>query len=195
MNKTMCVYDWVYGALSYMERFSFKEICCALGAKTDLGKRRVSRNLSYLVKKGLVERLGRGMFKNLNRRPEFSAHLEEIGYNCYPRGGNENGETASDRFARMKRAYEEDGFIFEKQNLWKYKGATATLYKAYNPTGNTDYLFNTQYLLLIGEDDPEKERVLRYVGRKAEGISMFVYQDGNERGDIRHLFPNTPWLF
>ncbi len=195
MNNTIGVKSWVLDVLANDEKFTFGEVCYALDAKTKEERGRVSRNLSYLAQTGIIKRLGRGVFKNLNYRKEFSGHLGEIGFNCYPKNGNEDGETASDRFIKMKHIYAEDGFVFERQNLWKYKGASALLFKAYNPTGNTDYLFDTQYLLLIREDDPKRKKVIRYVGRKAEGISMFVYQDGNERGDIHHLFPNVPWLF
>ncbi len=195
MRETMSVREWVFDVLAYQEAFSFEEICYALEAKSSIGRNRISRNLSYLVKKGLVEKLERGTWKNLKRRPEFSARLGEIGYSCFPREGNGDGKRAAHLFLEMKHTYKKDGFIFEKQNLWRYEGETAIFYKAYNPSGNTDYLFNTQCLLLIREDDPERDKVVRYVGRKAEGVSMFVYQDGNEREDVQYLFPNAPWLF
>jgi hypothetical protein len=194
MNNGMSVSDWVFDVLNFNEKFTTGEVCQALSVKTELEKKRISRNLSYLVEKKLVERLSRGIFKNLSRRKEFSGYIGEIGYYCCPKESGKDGDPAPVRFARMKLRYEEDGFIFKKQDLWKYDNSTAMLYEAYNPTGNSDYLNNKQYLLLIGEDDPQRERVIRYVGRKAEGISMFVYQDGDERGDIRHLFPNAPWL-
>jgi len=196
MNKTMGVGTWVYDVLGYMEKFSIEEICYGLDAKTNPERDRVSRKLSYLVKSGKIERLGRGVFRNLSRRPEFSSCLGEIGYHCCPKERTSESKTALDRFTRARHVYGEDGFILEKQDLWKYVGSTATLYKALHPTGDIgDYSNATQYLLFIKEEDPQRKRMIRYVGRRAEGVSLFIWQDGDRQKDIRHLFPQTPWLW
>lgn len=181
MNDSICMNDWVFGALGHSEEFSIDELHQALGAKTTEEKKRISRNLSYLVKKGTLQRLKRGSFKNMSYPSDFSKRLDFLMIDhC------EDKQKLMVRFSAFKETQELSGHEFKETALWDYDNCTGVLYRV-SQNGN-----KCGFLLLISEDDPQLKRVIRYVGNEAVGNNLAIFFNGAK--DLKPLFPNVTWI-
>lgn len=181
MNDFICMNDWVFSVLEYSDEFSIDELHKALGAKTTREKKRVSRNLSYLVKKGTLKRLKRGRFKNLNPTSDVSGRIQSVNIDHY-----KDERELAEQYSEFKKKQELTKHKFEQKALWDYDNRTSVFYQM-SQNGN-----KAGFVLLIEEDDPQLKRVVRYVSNKATGSNLTIFLKGTQ--DITPLFPNINWF-
>ena len=183
MENKFSVSNWTSDVLGFGEEFSIAELHRALNAKTTEERKRVSRNLSYLVQKGTLKRLKRGKFKNLNCEEDFSGHIQSVSIDYC-----KDEDSLVAKFSKFREFQGQSGYGLVREPLWNYKNCTAELYQ-------TCHLQNRNkvgYSLLINENDPQLERVVRYVGRKSMGNSLAIFLNGQR--NLTSLFPNITWL-
>jgi hypothetical protein len=173
--------DFIFSALANGEEFSIEELRQALGVKTTGEKKRVTRNLSYLVKKGTLERLKKGEFKNLNHTSDPSKKLRYVDIDH-----SEDEQELVGRYNKFKETKQLSGHEFKQVVLWNYENRTSVFHRV-SQNGKKD-----GYLLLISEDDPQIKRVIRYVSNKAMGSDLTVFFRGAK--DLTLLFPGVTWL-
>jgi len=173
--------DFIFDALVYGERFSIKELYQALDIRTMEEKKRVSRNLSYLVKTGTLRRLKRGEFENLNPTSDPSGKIHSVDIDH-----REDGQELLREYNKFKEKLELSGHEFKQGVLWNYENRTNKFYQIFQ------HGTRVGFLLLISEDDPQLKRVIRYVSNKATGSSLSIFFKGTK--DLKPLFPGITWF-
>lgn len=181
MNTAFGMNDFIFSVLMYGDEFSISELQQALGARTTEEKKRISRNLSYLVKTGILERLGRGKFKNLNPTHDISGKIYSVDIDH-----REDEKELIGEYNKRKEKLGASGHKIKQNALWDYEGRTSVFYRVSENGKRIDFL------LLISEDDPQLERVIRYVSNSAIGSSLSIFFKGTR--DLKPLFPGITWL-